>query len=104
DALKFCAHDNVEPPTTVRATVAPAAEGVAVRPHEQPNVYVVEHAKKAVFAEWAQTGVAQVQDPTAALVAPQCRCEPGQRVLDRCAGLGTKTLQLRDAVGESGSV
>lgn len=109
DALRLCEHDNAEPPTIVRlANGAMAAdlqaEGVTIHPHDQSGLLVVESARKATLAEWARLGVAQVQDTTAAAVVPELQCEPGQRVLDRCAGLGTKTMQLREAVGDAGSV
>ncbi len=67
-------------------------------------MYVVTGAKRSHLADLAAKGLAQVQDPTAAAVASQLDLQPGQTVLDRCAGLGTKTLQLRDAVGPSGRV
>lgn len=109
DALRLCEHDNAEPPTIVRlarsATVADLqAEGVTIHPHEQAGLFVVESARKATLAAWARRGVAQVQDATAAAVVRELQCEPGQRVLDRCAGLGTKTMQLYEAVGDAGSV
>jgi 16S rRNA (cytosine967-C5)-methyltransferase len=109
DALRFCEHDQLEAPTIVRLgrDVDPGAlagEGVAVTPHEQTGMYVVDGAKRSHLADWAARGVAQVQDPTAASVVPHVGAQPGERVLDRCAGLGTKTLQLRDAVGDSGLV
>jgi 16S rRNA (cytosine967-C5)-methyltransferase len=108
-ALEMCRHDNAEPPTIVRlfAAVAPGAletAGVTLTPHEQPGMVVVEPAKVAVLAEWARRGLAQPQDPTSASVVPECDLHPGQMALDRCAGLGTKTLQMREAVGEAGTV
>jgi 16S rRNA (cytosine967-C5)-methyltransferase len=109
EALKFSGHDQSEPPTTVRLSrgadpSALAAEGIVITPHEQSGMYVVTGAKRATLAQWAADGIAQVQDPTAAAVVAHLRAEPGQAVLDRCAGLGTKTLQLREAVGETGRV
>jgi 16S rRNA (cytosine967-C5)-methyltransferase len=109
DALKFCEHDQSEPPTIVRLSRGAdpctlAAEGILITPHEQSGMYVITGAKRASLAQWAAQGIAQVQDPTAAAVVPHLRAEPGQTVLDRCAGLGTKTLQLREAVGETGVV
>lgn len=104
-ALRFCEHDQLEPPTTVRASNAlEAPPGVSITPHEQSGMYLVEGAKRADLADWANRGIAQVQDPTAAAVAARAQLEPGQTVLDRCAGLGTKTLQFRDAVGPEGRV
>jgi 16S rRNA (cytosine967-C5)-methyltransferase len=106
EALRFCEHDQLEPPTIVRASIENlvAPEGVALTPHEQAGMYVVTGAKRSHLADWAARGVAQVQDPTAAGVASHLDLRAGQTVLDRCAGLGTKTLQLRDAVGASGRV
>jgi 16S rRNA (cytosine967-C5)-methyltransferase len=109
DALKFCEHDQSEPPTIVRLSrgadpAALVAEGVVITPHEQSGVYVVAGAKRATLAQWAAQGIAQVQDPTAAAVVSCLRTQPGETVLDRCAGLGTKTLQLREAVGETGRI
>jgi 16S rRNA (cytosine967-C5)-methyltransferase len=107
DARRVCVHDNGEPPTILRLVqgVDPArleAAGVQVTPHGQAGLFVVEPAKQPVLAEWASEGIGQVQDPTAALVVPQCDVRTGQAVLDRCAGLGTKTMQLRESLGESG--
>lgn len=109
DALRFCEHDQTEPPTIVRLAkgVEPemlAAQGVTVQPHEHAGMYVVEGAKRATFADWAARGIAQVQDPTAAGIVPAMQLEPGQVVLDRCCGMGTKTMQIHELLGESGKV
>jgi 16S rRNA (cytosine967-C5)-methyltransferase len=65
---------------------------------------VVTGARRVHLADWAARGVAQVQDPTAATVVQRADLRPGQSVLDRCCGLGTKTLQMRDAVTEEGRI
>jgi 16S rRNA (cytosine967-C5)-methyltransferase len=109
DALRFCEHDNREPPTIVRLMPGAVAEdlkspGVTVTSHAHAGMFVIEPGKKALLAEWSRRGIAQVQDPTAATVVEQAPISPGQRVLDRCAGLGTKTIQLRERVGDAGHV
>jgi 16S rRNA (cytosine967-C5)-methyltransferase len=111
DALRFCEHDQAEPPTIIRTSIENPAElaswvelPVALTPHEQSGMFVVTGAKRAHLADWAARGLAQVQDPTAAGVVLQLPLSAGQVVLDRCAGLGTKTLQLRDGVGATGRV
>jgi 16S rRNA (cytosine967-C5)-methyltransferase len=107
-ALDFCRHDNAEPPTLLRAFrggAFPPAElpqGVRVVPHEQSGMFVVNGARRDLFARWAGEGIAQVQDATAARVVEQMDLEPGQNVLDRCAGLGTKTLQIREHLSDDG--
>jgi 16S rRNA (cytosine967-C5)-methyltransferase len=109
DALRFCEHDNREPPTIVRLSpgIAPSqleSPGVALTPHEHPGMFIVEPAKKSLLADWSRRGLAQVQDPTAADVVEHGQIQPGQSILDRCAGLGTKTMQLLEKVGGTGSI
>jgi 16S rRNA (cytosine967-C5)-methyltransferase len=108
-ALAFCEHDNREPPTLVRLAAgadptALQAPGVTVTPHERAGTYIIEPAKKALLAVWARRGIAQVQDATSAAVVEQLAITPGQELLDRCAGLGTKTLQMREKLGPSGRI
>ncbi len=108
-AIAFCEHNNAEPPTLVRLFRGVCPEqlktgGVTITPHQQDGMLVVESGKRATFAAWATRGWAQVQDATAARVAAHLDIQPGQQVLDRCAGLGTKTLQIRDELGDSGLV
>ncbi|HVT90080.1 MAG TPA: transcription antitermination factor NusB [Tepidisphaeraceae bacterium] len=109
DAIRFCEHDNSEPPTLARLFSGILIEqlqidGVTIQPHEQSGIVIVESARRATFANWAARGLAQVQDATAAAVINHLDLRPGQSVLDRCAGLGTKTFQVRDLIGDSGSM
>lgn len=109
DALRFCRHDNDEPPTLVRSFRDASVEslstpGVTITPHELPGLSVVENAKRAILESWARRGLAQVQDATSASVVPRMDIYPGQRLLDRCAGLGTKTLQMREHLGVDGTI
>ncbi len=106
-AIAICEHNNREPPTLVRlfkgtSPKALEAEGITLTPHEQHGILVVEGARRATFASWAARGLAQVQDATAAGIAEHLDLQPGQDVLDRCAGLGTKTLQIHDILANTG--
>ncbi|MDP9175599.1 MAG: hypothetical protein M3O30_17285 [Planctomycetota bacterium] len=108
-ALKFCRHDNAEPPTLIRLfhgvdLAALESADVQFVPHQQAGIFVVTGARQALFGEWAKRGLAQVQDATAAAVVDQMDVLPGQTVVDRCAGLGTKTLQIRERLGMTGHV
>jgi 16S rRNA (cytosine967-C5)-methyltransferase len=108
-ALQMCRHDNAQPPTLVRlfAGVDPsilAAPGVQIIPHERPGMLVVQGARQDKLGDWARRGLAQVQDATAAAVVDAMDLQPNQLVLDRCAGLGTKTLQLHERVGPAARV
>ncbi len=108
-ALAVCRHNNREPPLIVRLGrgVRPeqlALEAVSVRPHQQPGFAVVEGATPAMLADWAARGLARVQDPTAGLAVPLLDIAPGMRVLDRCCGVGTKTIQMAEMAGPDGLV
>jgi len=104
-ALLICEHDNREAPVIVRLRSGKLeAQGVKIIPHEREGMFVVEGASVDDLSEWARRGIAQVQDPTAAEVVAKLGIEKGEAVLDRCCGLGTKTMQMREAVGEEGSV
>ena len=109
EAMKICHHSHVDPPALVRLFAGAsvddlAADGVSFRPHEHPGLFVASGAKQADFRRWAEAGLAQVQDATAAAVVDHLDLQPGQTVLDRCCGLGTKTLQLAERVGPAGRV
>jgi len=108
-ALDFCRHDNAQPPTLVRLfagadAAALATPGVRLVPHERPGMLVVDRARQELLGRWARQGLAQVQDATAAAVVDHLDIRPGQLVMDRCAGLGTKTLQMQERVGAPGEV
>lgn len=108
-ALSICRHDNQQPPTIVRLLPGADAsqlttEGITITPHDHPGMYVIDGAKQSTLASFAARGLAQVQDPTAAKVIDFCDVHPGQTILDRCAGLGTKTLQLLTRVGPAGKI
>jgi 16S rRNA (cytosine967-C5)-methyltransferase len=115
DALRFCEHNQLEPPTIVRlasslaetlavSRIKDLAPDISLLHHQQPNLFVIQNAKRPHLAQLAAEGIAQVQDTTAAAVVPRMDLHPGHLALDRCAGRGTKTLQIREAVTDAGQV
>jgi 16S rRNA (cytosine967-C5)-methyltransferase len=105
----FCRHDNSEPPTIARLLPGASLEQLAdssveITTHEKPGMVVISGAKRSLLADWARRGLAQVQDPTSADVIEHLDLQPGQRALDRCAGLGTKTFQIIERIGPEGEV
>ena len=109
DAIRFCEHNNRRPPTILRLAAGTSidalrGDGYTLTRHEQPGMVVIQPTPHELLGEWSKQGLAQAQDPTAASVVDECDVQPGQHVLDRCSGLGTKTIQLRERVGEAGSV
>jgi 16S rRNA (cytosine967-C5)-methyltransferase len=110
-AFAFCRHDNTEPPRILRLFkgVTPAqllvdAAETEISPHESPGLVVVRRVRKGALSQWSKSGLAQVQDATSAGVVERMRISPGQRVFDRCAGMGTKTMQIQERVGTDGEV
>jgi 16S rRNA (cytosine967-C5)-methyltransferase len=108
-AISFCRHDNLEPPNVVRLgkgvnADALAAPNVEIVSHASEGMVVARGAKFASLRDWAIKGLGQVQDATAADAVRHLSISSGMRALDRCAGLGTKTLQMWEAVGTSGHV
>jgi 16S rRNA (cytosine967-C5)-methyltransferase len=106
-ALLLCAKNNTEAPTIVRAGDTfkiGLRDGIEAKRHHQDGMWVVEGATEADFANWSDAGTAQVQDPTSALVVDRLKLSKGLRVLDRCCGLGTKTLQIAERIGNKGAV
>jgi 16S rRNA (cytosine967-C5)-methyltransferase len=91
-----------------RATLAAslAGEGVSTRPSAlAPDGLVITSPRANLrgLAAW-RDGRFEVQDEGSQLVALALGAGPGDRVLDRCAGAGGKTLALAGAVGPDGRV
>lgn len=67
----------------------------ALRLKERKNVFVTSAFKDGLF---------EVQDASSQLVAPFLEVEPGQRVIDACAGAGGKTLHLAAQMENKGQL
>lgn len=67
----------------------------ALRLKERKNVFVTSAFKDGLF---------EVQDASSQLVAPFLEVEPGQRVVDACAGAGGKTLHLAAQMENKGQL
>lgn len=109
DALALCESFNAEPPTLARligtTTVDDLrAKGIEAGAHEQPGIVVLPALRRSDFATLSDDGLCQVQDATSAAVVDHLDLRPGQRVLDRCAGRGTKTQQILERIGADGQV
>lgn len=62
---------------------------------ERQNVFITQAFKDGLF---------EVQDASSQLVAPFLEVEPGQRVVDACAGAGGKTLHLASLMQNRGQL
>ncbi|MFZ5440611.1 MAG: RsmB/NOP family class I SAM-dependent RNA methyltransferase [Myxococcota bacterium] len=106
---------NREPTLTLR--VRPAGSREALLPElkakgleveacaELPDAIRVVDGSRAIFdSRWMKEGRLQVMDLGSQLLAAFCQAQPGQTVVDYCAGAGGKTLVLADAVTPTGRV
>lgn len=113
-ALAVAAHGLCRPATVI--ALGGAAEGVGTDTSSAPGECLVPHREPG-FAVWTGTHhtletwlaahpAARVQDPASAAavsaLAAHCaaRSERPRRIIDACAGRGTKTLQLAHAFPE----
>ncbi len=67
----------------------------ALKLKERSNVFTTEAFKKGYF---------EVQDASSQLVAPFMKTNPGERVIDACAGAGGKTLHLAALMENKGQL
>lgn len=69
-----------------------------------PSAVVLAERKNVFITESFKNGYFEMQDVASQLVAPLLRVEPGQRVMDACAGAGGKTLHLAQLMKNKGKI
>jgi len=73
-------------------------------PSEFPDALILEQRKNIFPRQQFKDGLFEVQDAGSQLIAPYLRVEPGQRVIDACAGGGGKTLHLAALMKNKGRI
>lgn len=83
------------------AQAALAEAGIETQPHglSPTALHVTEGARKVARSEPYLTGLVELQDAASQAVVDAIPVQPGQRVLDYCAGGGGKTLALAARLG-----
>ena len=80
-------------------------EGVKTETFSQNEVGLILSERSNTFRNPSfQQGYFEVQDGGSQLIAPFLRPEPGQRVIDACAGAGGKSLHLSALMDNKGSI
>ncbi|HXH02973.1 MAG TPA: class I SAM-dependent methyltransferase [Candidatus Competibacteraceae bacterium] len=88
-----------------RLLQALTAEGIAAMPVAGlPDALRLTERRNVFQSAAFRQGLFEVQDAASQLVAPFLQVEPGQRVIDACAGAGGKTLHLAALMHNRGRI
>ena len=71
---------------------------------EYPDALVLEERQNIFGISAFKEGLFEVQDAGSQAIAPFLRIEPGQRIIDACAGAGGKTLHLAALMKNKGRI
>jgi len=116
ETIAACQVNNTIPPLAVRvnglktsrekAVAALAAEGITAETTRFSQDGIILTTPAAGLRETAafRDGLIRVQDEASQLVARLCAPQPGERVLDLCAGAGGKTLHLAALMKNRGEI
>jgi 16S rRNA (cytosine967-C5)-methyltransferase len=80
-----------------------AEQGCEVKTRENGMLELVSHPPISELKAFAD-GLFQVQDTTAGEVVQKMELKAGMKILDLCAGLGTKTTQLAECLGDRAEI
>ncbi|MCA0932134.1 class I SAM-dependent methyltransferase [Lutimonas saemankumensis] len=69
-----------------------------------PDALVLTERKNVFLTKAFKNGLFEVQDASSQLVAPFLDVQPGQKVVDTCAGAGGKTLHLASLMKNKGQI
>jgi len=73
-------------------------------PTQFPDALILEQRQNIFTRQQFKDGLFEVQDAGSQLIAPFLKVEPGQRVVDACAGGGGKTLHLASLMQNKGRI
>ena len=116
ETIEICRANNVIPPLALRvntlkashgqALEALAKEGIAAGPAPFSADGVIVTSPAAGLRETVpyREGLLRIQDEASQLIARLVAPQPGERILDLCAGAGGKTLHLAALMENRGSI
>jgi 16S rRNA (cytosine967-C5)-methyltransferase len=112
----LCSANNLMPPVSLRVNRLKGSraqagdelrkEGVETREAAfSPDGLIIGDASSSLReTESYRKGLIQMQDEASQLIARLAAPQPGERILDLCAGAGVKTTHLAEIMGNKGSI
>ena len=79
-------------------------EGIPVEPLDLPDAIRLKERKNVFITDAFKKGLFEVQDGASQQVAPMLDPQPGDRVIDACAGAGGKSLHLAALMKNKGKL
>ncbi|GAI67044.1 unnamed protein product, partial [marine sediment metagenome] len=116
ETLAICKANNENPPLTLRVNrlktdrdkllKALSNEGLTVRPAEvSPDGIILLNPPVSVReTKYYKMGHIQIQDEASQLISRLVNPEPGEKIMDICAGVGGKTTHMAEMMQNDGSI
>ena len=112
----LCQANNQIPPSTIRVNTLkinrqqllerfqPKALGVETTLFSPEGIRIEEPEQPLVQDDLYQQGLFQIQDEASQMIAPILDPQPGERILDLCAGAGGKAGHLAQLMNNQGNI
>jgi 16S rRNA (cytosine967-C5)-methyltransferase len=116
EMIRLCSANNVTPPVTIRVnslktsrseTLAELREagGELTETSYSPDGIRIIHTELPIrHTRWFEEGEIQLQDEGSQLISRFLDPQPGETILDLCAGTGGKTTHLAALIGNKGRI
>jgi 16S rRNA (cytosine967-C5)-methyltransferase len=114
--LALCEFDNQIPPYTIRVntlkislqqlirSLKPKAIAVEATRYSPAGIRIEGPKRPLIEDELHQQGNFQIQDEASQMIAPILEPQPGERILDLCAGAGGKAGHLAQLMNNQGNI
>jgi 16S rRNA (cytosine967-C5)-methyltransferase len=116
ETVRLCSANNVTPPVTIRVNtlkvtrdeilgeMREAGVEATAASHSPDGIRVIHSELPARNTRWFEDGKIQLQDEGSQLISRFLDPQPGETILDLCAGTGGKTTHIAALMGNKGRI
>ena len=116
ETLQRCASHNTIPPAAIRvnslktsrqdmiAEMKQEGWNIEVSPYSLDSIHIIRAEMPVQNTAWFREGKIQFQDEASQLVAHFLHPQPGEKILDICAGTGGKATHMAALMGNKGGI